>query len=146
MIPSCAFLFSGGGVDSLCSTHTHSDRRPATRRAPIKRRCLRIWCVALRQGVDDCVPDAAVVNGVVAVEQDVAERDDSCVVGNLLKRFGIASAETVQGFADDFEVALRARAKYGFLMARVSTRSTSRPKSDFSAARKSKYWRKGPPA
>lgn len=56
--------------------------------------------------VGDDVPDNLVVDGVVAMDEDVLERDDLSVLTDKLKNVGIVPADPIEGFTHDLELPL----------------------------------------
>ncbi len=59
----------------------------------------------LREAILDSVPDAAVIDGIVTVNQDVSESNDLSVIVNERKRVRIAMTQSYQRFAADFKIA-----------------------------------------
>ncbi len=59
----------------------------------------------------DNTPHNAVVNGVIAVDKDVSERDDGTVLGDLLQEFGIVAFDPAQGLSNNLEFPLHSASK-----------------------------------
>lgn len=62
----------------------------------------------VRETARRSVPDDRVVDDGVAVDQEVAERDDPREVWKPLRRIGVGARELAQRFAEDLELTLTA--------------------------------------